>query len=473
MKKVDFEKGTITGNILQTAMPMMVAQIITLLYNIVDRIYIGRIPIIGTEALGAVGLCFPIIILISAFTNMFGVGGAPLFSVHMGRGDRKNAGVIMNSSFRLLVVAAVILTLVCEIGAPQILLLFGATSDSLVFSVPYIRIYLIGTICSMVVTGMNPFINAQGYSVIGMITVTIGAVCNIVLDPLLMFYMGLGVNGAAIATVISQILSFVFVLRFLLGPKNEFPISREMLLTRERTEAEKQGDHVSSKQTISAPILYVKEIVGLGTAPFVMQFTNAAVNIVCNAMLTRTGGVLYVSVMTIISSVRQILDTPVHAIAEGSTPCISYNYGAGRPDRVRKAMAIMSGMAICYTLLVWIFIEKQPVLLLSIFSDNKELQQMSLRPLHLYFLAFIFQSFQYSAQTVFKALNKKRQAVFFSIFRKIILVVPLTILLPGVFGFGTEGVFMAEPISNVVGGCASMGTMLLTVLPELKRMERE
>lgn len=449
MKKVDFEKGTIVGNILQTALPMLVAQLISLLYNIVDRIYIGRIPGIGTQALGAVGLCFPIIILIGAFTNMFGIGGAPLFSIHLGKGDREGARVIMNTSFRLLLVSAVILTIVCEVAAPGILTLFGATEDSLIFSVPYIRIYLIGTICSMLVTGMNPFINAQGYSMVGMITVVIGAVCNIVLDPVLMFYFGLGVNGAAIATVISQVLSVIFVLRFLLGPKNEFRLS------------------------FRGPLLYVKEIVGLGTAPFVMQFTNAAVNIACNTMLTRTGGVLYVSVMTIVSSVRQILDTPVLAISEGSTPCISYNYGAKCPERVRKAILIMSVMAIVYTLLIWLFIEKQPVFLLSIFTDNEELKQMAIRPLHLYFLAFICQSFQYSAQTVFKALNKKRQAVFFSIFRKIILVVPLTLLLPVMFGYGTDGVFMAEPISNVIGGCASMGTMLLTVLPELKRMQKE
>lgn len=457
MKKVDFEKGTITGNILQTALPMLVAQMINLLYNIVDRIYIGRIPETGTQALGAVGLCFPVIILIGAFTNMFGMGGSPLFSIYLGKGDRKTAQSIMNSSFRLLVGTGLILMVFCEFAAPGILRLFGATSSELVYAVPYIRIYLIGTIFSMIVTGMNPFINAQGYSIIGMITVVIGAVCNIVLDPIFMFTMGLGVNGAAIATVISQSISVVVVLRFLLGPKNEFPLLKEKKLP--------AGDSRTSM------LPFAKDIMGLGTSSFVMMCTNAAVNIACNNMLMRAGGAMYVSVMTIVSSVRQILDTPVSAIAEGSTPCISFNYGARRPERVRKAMLIMASMAICYTALIWIFIEKQPVFLISIFSDNKELQQMAVRPLHLYFLAFIFQSFQYSAQTVFKALNKKRQAVFFSIFRKIILVVPLTFLLPTLFHMGTDGVFIAEPVSNVIGGCASMGTMLLTVLPELKRME--
>lgn len=459
MKKVDFEKGTITGNILQTALPMLVAQMINLLYNIVDRIYIGRIPETGTQALGAVGLCFPVIILIGAFTNMFGMGGSPLFSIYLGKGDRKTAQSIMNSSFRLLVGTGLILMVFCEIATPGILRLFGATGSELIYAVPYIRIYLVGTVFSMIVTGMNPFINAQGYSIIGMVTVVIGAVCNIFLDPVFMFTMGLGVNGAAIATVISQCISVVVVLRFLLGPKNEFPLLKEKMLP------------VGENRTSMLP--FAKDIMGLGTSSFVMMCTNAAVNIACNNMLMRTGGAMYVSVMTIVSSVRQILDTPVSAIAEGSTPCISFNYGARRPERVRKAMLIMASMAICYTALIWIFIEKQPVFLISIFSDNEELQQMAVRPLHLYFLAFIFQSFQYSAQTVFKALNKKRQAVFFSIFRKIILVVPLTFLLPTLFRMGTDGVFIAEPVSNVIGGCASMGTMLLTVLPELKRMQRE
>ncbi len=459
MKKVDFEKGTIAGNILQTALPMLVAQMINLLYNIVDRIYIGRIPETGTQALAAVGLCFPIIILIGAFTNMFGMGGAPLFSIYLGKGDRRTAQSIMNTSFRLLLGTGVLLMSFFELTAPAALRVFGAAEGELIYSVPYIRIYLLGTLFSMIITGMNPFINAQGYSMIGMITVVIGAVCNIILDPILMFVLHLGVKGAAAATVLSQCMSAAFVLWFLLGPKNEFPLLGKKLLP--------------GKEERLQLIPFAGEIAGLGTSSFVMQCTNAVVNIVCNTMLIRTGGAMYVSVMTIVSSVRQILDTPVHAISEGSTPCISFNYGAGRPDRVRRAIGIMSAMAIVYTFLTWLFIERHPVLLIAIFSDHPELQQMSVRPLHLYFFAFVFQAFQYSAQTVFKALNKKRQAVFFSIFRKIILVVPFTLLLPTVFGMGTDGVFMAEPISNVIGGCASMGTMLLTVLPELKRMQRK
>lgn len=447
MKKVDFENDSIIKNIIQTALPMLVAQVISFLYNIVDRIYIGRIEGCGTQALGAIGLCFPIIILIGAFTNMFGFGGAPLFSIHLGKNDKKAACDVLNTAFRLEIVVGAILTIVCELFAPQILSIFGATADELIFCVPYIRIYLIGTIFTMVSTGMNPYINAQGYATIGMKSVLIGAVSNIILDPIFIFSLGFGVNGAAAATVISQLLSMLFVLKFLLESGNEFVLSFHDFFR----------------------FPYVKEIISLGLSSFVMQCTNSLVSVACNSVLMKTGGALYVSVMTIISSVRQILDTPVMALTEGASPTISYNYGARRPKRVQKAILFMATSAILYTGLIWILIEKFPLLFIRIFSDDVTLQKMTLRPLNLYFFAFVFQALQYSGQTVFKALNKKKQAIFFSLFRKVIMVVPLTYLLPYVFGMGTDGVFIAEPVSNVIGGLVCFLTMLATVLPELKR----
>ena len=451
MKKVDFENDSIIKNMVQTSLPMLVAQVISLLYNIVDRIYIGRIEGCGTQALGAIGLCFPIIILIGGFTNMFGLGGAPLFSINLGKNDRKRAGDVLNTAFRLEIVVGAVLMAFCELFAPQILSVVGATADELVFSVPYIRIYLIGTIFIMIATGMNPYINAQGYSTIGMKSVLVGAVANIILDPIFIFVMGFGVNGAAAATVVSQLLSALFVLKFLLGPGNEFRISFRNFFT----------------------FPYAKDIISLGMSPFVMQCTNSLVSIACNSVLMRTGGALYVSVMTIISSVRQILDTPIMAITEGTSPTISYNYGAQRPKRVRDAIVFMSVTAIVYTCLMWIFIEKLPLLFIRIFSDDTALQQLALRPLHLYFFAFVFQALQYSGQTVFKALNKKRQAIFFSLFRKVIMVVPLTYLLPFAFGMGTDGVFIAEPVSNVIGGLACFITMTVTMIPELGRMKKD
>lgn len=448
MKKVDFENDTITKNMIQTALPMLVAQMISLLYNIVDRIYIGRIEGYGTQALGAIGLCFPIVILIGGFTNMFGLGGAPLFSIELGRNDRKKACDVLNTAFRLEILTGSVLMVFCELFAPQILSLFGATAEELRFSIPYIRIYLIGTIFTMLATGMNPYLNAQGYATIGMKSVLVGAVSNMILDPIFIFTLGFGVSGAAIATVISQLLSMLFVLKFLLGEKNEFPILFE--------------------HPFSFP--YAKEIISLGLSPFIMQCTNSMVSIACNSVLMKTGGTLYVSVLTIITSVRQILDTPIMAITEGASPTISYNYGARKPERVQKAITIMATTAILYTCLMWICIERLPLLFIKIFSDDTVLQQLALRPLHLYFFAFVFQAFQYSGQTVFKALNKKKQTIFFSLFRKVIMVVPLTYLLPYAFHMGTDGVFMAEPISNVIGGLACFITMVITIVPELKRM---
>lgn len=450
--RVDFENGHIVQNILGTALPMLVAQVLNLLYNIVDRIYIGRLPEIGTAALGEVGLCFPVIILITAFTNMFGMGGSPLFSIEMGKGDAKKAADILNTSFRLEILFAVILTGTVEILASPILILFGAVSSQLTYALPYLRIYMTGTVFSMLATGMNPFINAQGYSLTGMMTVVIGAAANIVLDPVFMFAFGMGVSGAAIATVLSQALSALFVMRFLLGRKNAYPVRKLLKKEPER-------------------LPYAGRIIALGTAPFIMQVTNSLVSIACNSVLMKFGGEMYVSVMTIVNSVRQVVDTPVMAVTEGSSPTISYNYGAKRGRNVRKAIQIMTILAVGYTCLMWLFIEWKPAALIRIFTDDAELQEMCFRPIHLYFLAFVFQSFQYSGQTVFKALGKQKRAIFFSLFRKIVMVVPLTYLLPYAFGLGTDGVFMAEPVSNLIGGSACFVTMLITILPEVRKLQ--
>ncbi len=446
MEKVDFDHGSVLKNIVQTALPMLMAQVISLLYSIVDRIYIGRIEGYGTQALGAIGLCFPMIMIIGAFTNMFGLGGAPLFSIELGRKNREKAGTVLGTAFRLELTAGVLLMLACELFAPQMLSMFGAAGDELGFAVPYIRIYLIGTVFFMVSTGMNPYMNAQGYATVGMKSVLAGAVANIVLDPVFIFMLGLGVNGAAVATVLSQFLSMLFVLKFFWSDKNEFPIDVHDL--------------------ISFP--YAKEIISLGLSSFVMQCTNSLVSAACNSVLIQTGGPLYVSVMTIVSSVRQILDTPILAVTEGASPVISYNFGAKKPKKVLEAIRMMAVIAIVYTCLMWLLIERFPLVFIKIFSDDAALQQLALTPLHLYFFAFVFQAFQYCGQTVFKALNKKKQAIFFSLFRKVVLVVPLTYLLPYVFHMGTDGVFAAEPVSNVAGGLACFTTMVVMVIPQLR-----
>ena len=452
-KQVDFSKGSVTQNIIRVAAPMLVAQILNLMYNIVDRIYIGRIPGEGLLALGGVGLCFPFISLITAFTNLYGAGGAPLCSIERGRGNQEEAGEIMNTSFYLLVITGVILTILGSIFCRPILILFGASGASLPYAMPYMRIYLMGTVFAMVALGMNPFINSQGFANVGMTTIFLGAVTNIVLDPIFIFVFHLGVRGAALATICSQILSAVFVVRFLTGKRAEL--------------------RISLKRKPSFGKRRVLDIVGLGSASFVMQCTNSLVQIACNRMLGAFGGDVYISTMTIINSVRQILDTPVLAIADGASPILSYNYGAKRYDNVKKAIRFITLSALVYTGATWVLILLFPEMFIGIFNNDDSLLTVAVPALHIYFFAFIFQALQYSGQTVFKSLNKKKQAIFFSLLRKVVIVAPLTFFLPYVGNLGANGVFVAEPVSNFLGGSACFLAMILTVMPELCGRRKE
>ena len=454
MKRIDFENGTVTVNILGAALPMLVAQILNLLYNVVDRIYIARIPGEGTAALGGVGLCFPLIVIITAFSNLFGSGGAPLFAIERGKQDQRKATNIMSTSFAMLCFSGLILMLLGGLFAKPLLSVFGASQNAMRYAYPYLMIYLIGTLPSMIAVGMNPFINAQGYALMGMLSVAIGALTNLMLDPLFIFTFGFGVQGAAIATVISQCLSAVCVLYFLIR-------KAELKLRILRNEEWKKC------------MVYARDIVSLGTAGFIMQLTNSLVTICCNNVLSVTGGDIYISVMTIISSVRQLVETPIHAITEGSSPILSYNYGARRPERVKKAGVVMGVMVLAYTAVMWSLIIRMPGTLISVFSTDTELTQDAIPALKQYFSAFIFMDLQYMGQTVFKSLNKKKEAIFFSLLRKVFIVVPLTYLMPYAFHMGTDGVFLAEPVSNLLGGSLCFITMLCVILPELNRMAKE
>jgi len=445
MKRIDFENGKTLNNILATALPMLVAQIINLLYNIVDRIYIARIPEIGTVALGAVGLCFPIVILTTAFTNMFGSGGAPLFSIARGQKNEERAREIQNTSFFLLIVTGILLIIVGEIFGRPILAAFGTSEAAMVYALPYLRIYMLGTIFSMISTGMNPFITAQGYAVIGMTTIVVGAAANIILDPIFIFVFGLGPEGAAIATVISQALSAIYVLRFFFGDRCAYNLK------------------IMSASEIKNCGKTARSIIGLGTAAFIMQFTNAMVSVSCNSVLSDVGGDLYVSVMTMVNSARQMMETPILAISEGTSPIISYNYGARRFDKIKRSIAIMVAMDFGYTFIVWMFIRLFPAAVIGVFSNDKTILADAIPAFNLYFSTFIFMTFQHSGQVVFKSLGRKGHAIFFSLFRKAFIVVPLTYILPYFFHMGTDGVFAAEPISNVIGGTACFVTMLFTV----------
>ena len=453
MKQIDFSNGKTAQNIFLAAFPMLVAQVLNLMYNIVDRIYIGRIPGEGVTALGGVGVCFPLITVITAFTNLYGVGGAPLCSIERGRRNLKGAQDIMNTSFILLVGTAVVLTLMGEIFCRPVLYLFGASDTTIVYAEPYMRIYLAGTVFSMVSLGLNPFINSQGFSSVGMMTVFIGAAANIVLDPIFIFLFGMGVSGAALATILSQLLSAIFVLRFLTSDTAELKLDL--------------------RGGVNLKLSTVKNIIGLGVSSFVMQVNNSLIQVVNNNVLGSFGGDMYISAMTIINSVRQILDTPALAITDGASPVLSYNYGAGKYKDVKKAVFLVTGATLGYTGIVWLLIFLFPVFFISIFNSDSSLLSVAVASMHTYFFAYIFQALQFSGQMVFKSLGKKKQTIFFSILRKVIIVVPLTIILPHVAGLGARGVFMAEPVSNVVGGTACFTAMLLMIMPELnKKKER-
>lgn len=442
----DFSKGKVWQNIVAQAIPLTLAQLVQITYNVVDRIYIGHLPEADNMALTGVGLTFPVITIIAAFTNLFGMGGTPLFSIARGAKEDERAEKIMGNVFSLLFVSSIILMVVSYIFRKPILYLFGASDASYVYADEYLKIYLLGTVFTMIGTGMNSFINAQGFPRIGMLTTVIGAVLNLILDPVFIFVFDMGVGGAALATIISQCISAVWVIRFLTGKNAILHIKRKYL---------------------SIDFSLAKEIVGLGTAGFMMQATNSVVQIVCNATLQTWGGDLYVGIMTVLNSVREILTLPVMGLTSGSQPVLGYNYGAGQYHRVKLGIRFASIVGISYTVLAWIVVMICPRFLMSVFTNDSEMLELGPAALNLYFFGFFFMSFQFAGQSVFQALGYAKRAVFFSIFRKVVIVVPLTLLLP-YLGLGVNGVFLAEPVSNAIGGLACFFTMWFTVYRKLE-----
>ena len=449
--KTDFSQGPVWRRILDQAGPLIVAQLVHLLYNVVDRIYIGHMGDGSGLALPGVGLTFPIVTLIMAFAALFGTGGVPLFSMARGAGDQARAGRILGNSFTLQLISSGILMGVGYLFMRPILFAFGASEDSFIYAQAYLNIYLVGTAFSMIATGLNGYINAQGFPRIGMLSIIIGAAVNIVLDPVFIFILHMGVRGAAWATVISQFLSALWVLRFLTGKRTIIPLKRENMAL--------QGG-------------VVKDIVKLGTASFIAQGTTCLVQIVCNATLQQFGGDLYVGVMTVVNSVREVFLLPVHGITNGSQPVISFNYGAKRYERVLSGIRFSTLICGAYTLLAWVLVLLLPRLWFGIFSDDAAMTEAGVTALRIYFFGFICMALQFAGQSSFTALGDARHAIFFSLLRKVIIVVPLTLLLPRL-GFGVNGVFLAEPVSNVAGGMACYLTMRLTQYRRIRRLAEQ
>lgn len=441
----DFSKGSIKRLIIAQAIPLTLAQIVQLLYNIVDRIYIGHLRDIGDIALTGLGITFPVIVLIAAFTSLFGTGGNVLFSISRGKHEEDEAGRIMGNVFALLLVSSVVLFGVCYLFRRPILFLFGASENSYVYADKYLKIYLFGTAFSMISTGMNGLINAQGFPRVGMLTTVIGAVINIALDPLFIFLFDMGVSGAALATVISQGVSAVWVLKFISGKRAIIRLTPDKI-------------RIDPART--------KRIVTLGISGFVVQGTNSLVQIVCNNRLQFYGGDLYVGIFTVLNSVREVLSMPVSGITSGAQPVLGYNYGAGENKRVKQGIRFTSILGVAYTLIAWLVIMLVPTFIMRVFTNDSAIISTGAKMLNVYFFGFFFMAFQFSGQMVFQSLGRAKNAVFFSLFRKVIIVVPLTLLLPYI-GLGVNGVFLAEPISNAVGGLACFITMWMSVYRKL------
>lgn len=442
----DFSRGSVVANVMKLAVPMTVAQLINVLYNIIDRVYIGLLPNESTLALTGLGLCLPIISMVIAFANLFGMGGAPLCSIERGSGNTGEAELIMGNSFLLLLLFGVGLTALGLAFKRPMLYLFGAGDNTYPFADQYVTIYLLGSVFVMVGLGMNSFINSQGFGAIGMMTVLLGALANLILDPIFIFTFHMGVRGAALATVISQFLSAAWIVKFLTGKKAILKLKfRAFRLDKRR----------------------VRNITALGMSGFTMSVTNSLVQIMYNKSLQFYGGYLYVGVMTVINSVRDIISMPVNGLTNSAQPVMGYNYGAGEYKRVKRAAVFISAVSVIYTTVAWLFVNRFPDFFIRIFNRDTKLIEAGIPAMKIYYFGFFMMSLQFAGQAVFVALGKARYAVFFSIFRKVVIVLPLMLLLPLIPGLGISGVLMAEPVSNFIGGAACFITMFITVWPEL------
>ena len=441
----DFSTGSIPAHMLRLALPMTLAQLINVLYNIIDRIFIGRIPFDSTNALTGLGVAFPICTITIAFANLVGMGGAPLFSIERGKRNDAEAEKILGNSFVLLLLFGLFITITGLLLKRPLLYLLGASEATFRYADSYITIYLCGSVFVMLSLGLNSFINAQGFAKTGMLTVSIGAVCNLLLDPVFIFLLGLGVQGAALATVISQFIAALWTFTFLTGKKTMIRLSpKQFSLGRKR----------------------VCKILALGLSGFTMSITNSAVQMAGNASLSIHGGDLYIAAMTVINSVREVIQMPVSGISNSAQPILSFNYGADKNSRVKQTIRYMSVALLIYTVAAWILTMIFARQFILLFDSTPELLSLGASCMHIYFFGFFMMSFQFAGQSVFTALGRSKNAIFFSLLRKVIIVIPLIYLLP-LTPLGVNGVFWAEPVSNFFGGAACFITMYFTVYKKL------
>ena len=420
------ETGSIPRLLAQLAVPAVVAQVINLLYNIVDRIYIGHIPGIGAAALTGVGLFSPILMLLNAFAMLVGSGGAPRAAIAMGKKDNALAEKILGNCFTLLVGLSIILTIVFYVSAPTLLRLFGASDVTLTYASDYARIYILGSFFVLIVLGMNTFITTQGFARISMMTTVIGAVINIILDPIFIFVLGMGVKGAALATVLSQAVGAVWILRFLTGKKTILRLKRSNM-------------HLELK--VFGPCL------ALGISTFVMLSTESLLSISFTSSLSRFGGDVAVGAMTIITSISQLVSLPLQGICQGGQPIISYNFGAGQFDRVRQTIRRMIAITFTAAFVYVVFAMLRPALFAGLFTTDPELIVIVEKVLPVYIAGMAIFGLQSGVQSSFLGLGQAKISLFIALLRKVILLIPLALILPHFFG--VMGVYYAEPIADV------------------------
>lgn len=432
------------------AIPSILAQLINVLYNIVDRIYIGNMSGIGDLALTGVGVTFPIIILISAFSALAGMGGAPLASIKLGSGDKDGAEKILGNATTLLIIFSIILTILFSIFKEPLLYMFGASENIIGYGLDYITIYLYGTVFVQFALGLNMFISAQGFAKTAMLSVLIGAITNIILDPIFIFGLNLGVKGAALATIISQCLSAIWVVYFLLSKKSKSTIKIK-------------------KENLKINKAIVGSILALGVAPFVMQATESLIGIVLNSGLQKYGGDLYVGSMTIMMSIMQLLVVPISGLTQGVQPIISYNYGAKQYDRVKKTFKLLILVSFTATTLGTLAIILFPNIFVGMFTQQKELAELTANMIKIFMCGMWAFGIQMACQATFMGLGQAKISLFLALLRKVILLIPLAIILPKFAG--AVGIYWAEPVADIVASSTTLIIFLLSykkILAEIK-----
>lgn len=428
-KEANLGEDRIGGLLFKLALPAILAQVINLLYNLVDRMYIGHIAEVGSVALTGLGVTMPFIMCVSAFAALVSMGGAPRASIMMGRGNKEEAERILGNCTSMLVLVAVIVTVVSQIWGQDILLLFGASESTLPYAWAYMQIYSLGTIFVQLALGLNAFINAQGFARTGMLTVVIGAVCNIILDPIFIFGLHMGVRGAALATILSQGVSCVWIVRFLLGKETTLRIRKGNLKIRPKT---------------------VGPCIALGVAPFIMQFTESVLNICFNTSLLKYGGDVAVGAMTILSSVMQMSMLPIQGLTQGAQPIIGFNYGAKKMDRVKKTFRLLLVSCVAFTAVIWLICMIIPQAFILIFTDQAELIAFTKWAIRIYMAVSVIFGVRISCQQTFIALGNAKTSVFLALLRKVILLIPLIYILPAFMEDKLMAVFLAEPVADVI-----------------------